>query len=709
MHQVHEELRGIISKITFRKEDTGFSVASLKTATGDQVCIVGQFIALACGEQLICKGTWQQHASFGKQFKVVSHQRELPQDAASIELYLASDYVKGIGPVYAKRIVKRFGTETLKVLDHQSERLREVEGVGQKRLEQIRESWQEHKAFRDLLFCMQKVGLSSTYAQRIYAAYKHHAQDIIMQKPYQLAKDIWGIGFLKADDIALKQGIAKESSERIRAGLDFVLLTASQQGHTCLKKEQLCHQACQLLGLDLACIEDQLQQALQERYLIQSLVPAYGEVIVAAETHACELELVEHIQRLSSATLRNYPSVDVAILAGLTDHQQHALLEMCGYGLVVLTGGPGTGKSTVTAKLVKHLESLGVDLALVAPTGKAAKRLQELTQVYARTIHNLLQYNPRKQNFRFNKQDPLELDWLIVDEVSMLDLNLAHALLQAVKTGSRVIFVGDPDQLPSVGPGHVLRDLLMQDHIPHVTLSEVFRQAAGSQIIQCAHAIKEGVLPDFEHHQESDCFFIEEEDPQNGLLQICDLVFERLPKAYGLDALRDIQVLSPQHRGFLGTQALNVYLQARAQQLKPNLEERPSFMKGDKLIQLHNNYDKEVFNGDVGCVIDMDNGELIVSFDGRERSYSTKEQDELALAYCITIHKFQGSECPCIVLPVHNTHYQMLSRNLFYTGVTRGKRLVVMIGQKKALWIASQKASSVERQTRLWHLLKSDI
>lgn len=702
------EISGIVDKIIFRKEETGFIVASLKTKSLESVTIVGQFVALAEGEQVLCRGVWAKHKQFGKQFKVKSHETKLPEDAASIELYLASDYVKGIGPVYAKRIVDRFGDKTLKILDHQSEKLKEVPGLGKKRLEQIRESWQIHSQLRQLYYVMNSVGLTPSYAQRIYHTYKHHAVDVIKHKPYQLAKDIHGIGFLKADEIAKANGILATDEHRIEAGLDYILIKASQAGHTCLQKEQHIFQAQQLLGVDLSLIEKQLKKLLGTKTVLEAYLPAAGDVIYTPQTDQFEQQLCADIQRIQSVQKVKKVNVITDFVVNLTDQQQDSIQDIIRNKLSILTGGPGTGKSTVTAALVRILQAQSFTMALIAPTGKAAKRLQELTGSHASTIHHLLQFDPRTKKFRYHQDNRLKVQWVIIDEVSMLDLSLACSLFQAIPSSAQVLLVGDPDQLPSVGPGHVLRDLLLQKTIAHVALTQVFRQAAGSAIIQTAHAIREGQMPEINNDTGSDLFFIEKEDGEDACAEIVGLVTQRLPKAFGFDSKKDIQVLSPQHRGPLGTQALNTALQQYFQSQQIIDPEKPQFFEGDKVIQLHNNYDLEVFNGDVGLVqhCDMKSNEMTVKYDTQEVQYDTQSAYDLALAYCITIHKFQGSEAPCIILPIHASHFQMLSRNLFYTGVTRGKKCVVMVGQKKALWMAIQKATAVERQTRLWQVLK---
>ncbi len=716
-----EELYGYIERITFQNAENGFAVAWLKSRKSRElICLVGVMGTLQPGETVRVRGEWQHHLVHGRQFSVDICQNELPADVEGIRRYLGSGLVKGIGPTYAGRIVETFGEETLRVIDQTPERLREIEGIGKKRIDQITSSWIEQSHVREVMIFLQGQGISPRFAQKIYKRYGNDSIHKIKEDPYRLAKEIRGVGFKSADKIAEKLGFEKESPARLRAGLFFTLETLSEEGSTCAPKEVLIERAAELLEVSPDLLFPALEEITKEDLVRQAAMPEKEEPYIWLKPlFLSEMGIAREIKRIlyGVSKLRDIDTVKAvewvqALLdIELAPLQQKAVKKAVSGKCLILTGGPGTGKSTITNAILKITEKLTSRTLLAAPTGKAAKRMSEITQKKASTIHSLLEYDFKAGGFKRGADNPLEADLIIVDEASMIDTHLMYQLLKAIPDHARLVFVGDVNQLPSVGPGNVLMDLINSKKVPVTVLKEIFRQAAGSTIIVNAHRINDGIFPDLSNEPDSDFFFIEAETPELASEEILSLVTKRLPQKYHLDPIDEIQVLAPMKKGVVGTENLNLLLQ------KQLIGERETLFLsgvnwhvGDKVMQLRNNYTKEVFNGDVGRVVRIDTGEqqVFVQFDHKVVSYDSHDLDELQLSYAVSIHKFQGSECPCIVMPIHTTHFKMLHRNLIYTGVTRGKKLVVVVGTKKAIAIGVKNDEVRLRYTGLKEFICSE-
>lgn len=711
-----EEITGYVERITFQSDENGFTILQLQCqGKRDPVCVVGTLPSVRVGETIQCTGSWKVHPKHGRQFEAKGHSVKAPADILGMKKYLGSGLIKGIGAVYAKRIVDCFGLETLNVIDQCPERLKEVQGLGKKRIEQIISCWTEQKSVRDVMIFLQGHGVSPAYAQKIYRIYGDKAIEIVQKNPYRLARDVFGIGFKIADAIASKLGILEDAVCRIDAGIEYVLRTLSEEGHVCYPEIDFLPIAETMLKVPLALIQQQVNALHVAEQIERFPLIVEGEkkpflwfkpLFIAETGIAQELERIKK----SPCILRSVDTQKALFWAQeklslkLADAQADAVAKSLIGKLLIITGGPGTGKSTITKAILKIGEQLTTKICLAAPTGRAAKRMTEITGKKAQTIHALLEVDFKSGGFKRKRDNPLECDLLIVDEASMIDTMLMFNLLKAVPSNARVIFVGDVNQLPSVGPGNVLLDMIHSLLLPVVTLNEIFRQAQGSQIITNAHKINQGHFPEIRNEPDSDFFFVEAEEPEQVLQQILKLVAQKLPARYNFHAINEIQVLSPMKRGIVGTENLNAVLQ---EQLNPQPEalfrSGRKFQKSDKVMQIRNNYQKEVFNGDIGRIsaIDQDEQELLVRFDDRDISYAFSELDELVLAYAISVHKFQGSECPCVVIPIHTTHFMLLHRNLLYTGVTRGKKLVVIVGTKKALMLAIKNDEIKQRHTGL--------
>ncbi len=707
-----EQIFGYIERITFYNQENGFTVARLKMPKKhDLVTVVGVMPAVQPGESVRLLGGWKMSPAHGMQFEVKECTVEKPQDVVGIQKYLESGMVKGIGPVYAERIVKMFGEKTLEVIDGTPEQLLDVEGIGGKRVERIKKCWQEQKAIRGVMIFLQKYGVSPAYAQKIYKAYGNETVETIQQNPYVLAREIRGIGFKSADTIAEKLGIPKDSTQRIDAGIEHALLELSEEGHTCYPLEEFCKKAQEMLGVDVTGRIDAL--ATEQR-----IVKEEGFLWIKG-LWLCEQGIVRELKRLKGARCRlREVNCERAVAWSeeklhiqLAEQQKEAVKHALSDKLHIITGGPGTGKSTITKAILAITEKLSRQIVLAAPTGRAAKRMSEITHREALTIHSLLKYDFTEKGFRHNKENPIQCDLIVIDEASMIDTSLMYHLLKAIPSHARVLLVGDINQLPSVGPGTVLRDLIGSEILPVTELTEIFRQAAGSKIITNAHKINRGEFPDLTVEPRGDFFFLKAEEPEEALTQIVSLVSERLPKSYRLDPIEDIQVLAPMKRGAIGIENLNIVLQ---KVLNPQedvvIHGAQRFGLSDKVMQTRNDYNKEVYNGDIGRVSKIDREEqiLTVTFDGRPVEYPFFELDALVLAYATSVHKYQGSECRCVVIPVHTTHYMMLHRNLLYTAVTRGKRLVVLVGTGKAIAIAVSNDDVKKRHTGLLKFLRND-
>lgn len=719
-----EEITGSIERITFYNEENGFIVLQLAApCCKDLVTCVGAMSQAQPGESVKMLGHWKTHLTHGKQFIFDSFKIELPSTVAAIKKYLGSGLIKGIGPKFAERIVDLFGKDTLAILDEAPNRMSEIKGLGKKRLESIMSCWNKLRSIRNIMIFLQSFSISPSFAVRIYKTYGNSAEAILRENPYAMAKDMHGVGFKTADKIAAQIGIARDSPHRLRAGILYQLDDAAQNGHTCLPAEELLSSCSELLQADTQLLQMQLPQMQEEKLIVVEKMAFQGSVVPfvwTANLFIPEKGIAIELRRLQKATSSLRPVdkkkavawVEKQLAIELALNQKEAVSKCLEDKVHIITGGPGTGKSTITNAILTITSKLTDKVLLAAPTGKAAKRMGEITKRQAKTIHSLLEFDFRKRGFKRNRDNPLTADLLIVDESSMIDSSLMYQLLRAIPDTCRVIFVGDIHQLPSVGPGNVLKDILASGRVPSTTLNQIFRQAQGSKIITNAHLINEGKFPDIRFQAGADFFFIERQEPQDVLKQIVQLVKERIPLKWGFDPIRDVQVLSPMKKGVIGTLALNTSLQEALNPKGQGVQKFGCLFKpGDKVMQLKNNYDKEVFNGDVGFVksIDLINQEVLVCFDGKDVPYDFLDLDEITLAYAVSIHKYQGSECPCVVIPIHTSHFMMLHRNLLYTGVTRGKKTVVLVGTKKALAIAVNNDEIKMRHTGLGKALQEGI
>ncbi|MBI5396937.1 MAG: ATP-dependent RecD-like DNA helicase [Verrucomicrobia bacterium] len=723
-----ETLTGTLERIVYVNEENHYTVAQLQPEDRrEPVTVVGNLAAVQCGEVVKLSGHWTTHKQFGRQFQVEKFESVLPVTIAGIRKYLGSGLIKGIGPKFAERIVGHFGDRTLEVIDQYSAKLRDVDGIGPERARRIKDAWNTQKAIRDIMLFLQSYGVSTSQAAKIYKQYGNEAIQVVKANPYQLARDIYGIGFKTADAIAANMGVPADSPRRIRAGILHVLEELTDEGHTCCPHGELCQQTSLLLNVDAAKVTAEVQALAAARD-----VAVEDDLVFLASLLRAENELAARLIALTRAPLA-LPEIklDKALEwfeqqnnIALAAAQREAIKTALTSKLTVITGGPGVGKTTITRAIVKILRAKECRVLLASPTGRAAKRLSESTSAMAQTIHRLLKYDPETHGFVHNDRKALNCDLLIVDEVSMLDVPLAYQLIRAVPATSSLVLVGDVDQLPSVGPGNVLRDIIESGVGRTVRLTEIYRQDKASHIVLNAHRINSGQMPDVEAKVGdtgsllSDFYFIEQDDPEKVVQNIIALVSERIPKRFGFDPFNDVQVLSPMHRGVCGVENINRQLQGALNpvgakfSLKLNEQQVERYGRvyrvRDKVMQIKNNYDKDVFNGDLGRVkaIDAEEQTLTVTIDDRDVVYDFTDLDELLPAYCISIHKSQGSEYPVVVVPVLTQHYVMLQRNLLYTAITRARKLVVLIGSKKALSIAVRNDKTAARYTRLRHRLQ---
>jgi len=713
-----DRLAGLVERVTFHNEQNGFCVLRLKVkGERELITLIGHAPVVSPGEYASASGNWVTDREHGRQFRAVFVKIYPPTTLTGIERYLGSGMVKGIGPVYAGKLVKAFGAAVFDVIEQSPERLREIPGIGEVRARKITSGWADQKVIRSIMVFLHAHGVSTSRAVRIFKTYGQGAIEIVQENPYRLAQDIRGIGFLSADTIAQKIGIAKDSPLRAQAGISYALTEASGQGHCGLPYADLVPLAVKLLDIAESIIETAIAQEVADEVLLPDTVEGQACVFLAPLYYA-EQSIAAQIQRLDAGgtTLPAFdadkaiPWVEQKLSIQLADSQKAAIRLALSSKLLVITGGPGVGKTTLVKSILTIMTVKGVKPLLCAPTGRAAKRLSESTGLEAKTIHRLLEINPINGQFKRNADNPLECDLLVADECSMIDVPLANQLLKAVATRTAVILVGDVDQLPSVGPGQFLSDLIDSGVVPVIRLTEVFRQAATSRIVRSAHQINRGVFPSLpEKGEASDFYLVAAEEPEVIAQTVVDLVQTRLPRKFEVDSIRDIQVLCPMNRGITGARGINQALQAVLNPPGEHSVEKfgNRFSVGDKVMQIENNYDRDVFNGDIGFVtgVDPDEEELAVAFDGRVVSYPFGELDELVLCYATTIHKSQGSEYPVVVIPISTQHYMMLKRNLIYTGITRGKRLVVLVGQKRALAMAV-KGKQVGRR---WSKLKERL
>jgi exodeoxyribonuclease V alpha subunit len=759
-----EELQGSLERIVYANEENHYTVAQLHVEHQNKlVTVVGNLPLVQCGETLKLQGEWTHHPQFGQQFKILRYESILPSSVTGLKKYLGSGLIKGIGPRFAERIVDHFGVETLNVIDRFSGRLKEVQGIGAERAGRIRLAWIEQKAVRDIMIFLQSYGVTTSQATKIYKMYGDDSMVVVKENPYRLARDIYGIGFRTADQIARNLGIPSDSAKRIEAGIVYQLEHFLSEGHTCYPQELLVRAAAaDLLGVEEGPVERQLTQMAHDGHL--KIEPDQGLIFLSGVYHA-ERGLAERLKEIAAAPVA-LPSVimDKALEWAnqqskivMSDAQEEAVKLGITSKLTVITGGPGVGKTTIIRNIVKILSYKKTRIALCAPTGRAAKRLSESCSTVAQTIHRLLKFEPNGHGFAFNRDQPLEVDLVVVDETSMLDVPLAYHLFEAIPISASIILVGDVDQLPSVGPGNVLRDIIESRIAKVISLTEIFRQHQASQIIVNAHRVNVGQLPEnaLEHstvesyedgdpdpeepmppknisHEQSrmthrlssssDFHLLPVDSPEDGIKRIVELCKKDIPEAFGLNPIEDVQVMAPMHRGVCGVENLNRELQKA---LNPKKKEGDFHLErdedtqeverfgrlyrvGDKIMQIKNNYDKDVFNGDLGRIrsISKENQKMIVQIDERMVEYDLSDLDELLPAYAISIHKSQGSEYPAVVIPILTQHYVMLQRNLIYTGITRGKRLVILVGSAKALAIAVQNNKTSHRYGLLKHRLE---
>ncbi len=716
------ELRGQIERITYANEENGYTVARVKVpGRKDLVTVIGHIVNPTPGEVLSMRGEWGRHPKYGEQFRIVSCESGVPVTGSGLEKYLGSGLIRGIGPVMAKRIVRRFKGETLHVIETAIGRLAEIEGIGPKRIAMIRKAWDEQKEIRAIMIFLRDHGVGAGYAARIFRHYGNDAIAVVRENPYRLATDVFGIGFLTADRIAEKLGFARDSEFRAEAGLFYVLHALTGEGHVYYPREPLIERCREMLAIDREILDRAMARLAADRRIILEAPdpdPADAredrQAVYLAGYFLAETLLARHLRTLVETPRavreidaeKAIPWLEAKLGIVLAEKQIEAIRAVAGHKVLIVTGGPGTGKTTIINAMIRVFAGLKKEILLAAPTGRAAKRMTEATGHEAKTIHRLLEYSFQTGGFLRNADAPLDGDLVIIDEASMIDTLLMHYLLKAVPPRATFVLVGDVNQLPSVGAGNVLKDIIDAGVVPVIELNEIFRQAGESSIIVNAHRINAGQMPALATSRErlDDFYFIEQEDPGRVLELIITLVKERIPRRFGLDPIDDVQVLTPMHRGIVGGINLNAELQKALNPGEEGISRMGRLYRaGDKVMQIANNYDKEIFNGDIGRIsgIDREAQELTVSIDGREILYDFSELDELAHAYAVSIHKSQGSEYPAVVIPILTQHYVLLQRNLLYTGVTRGKKLVVLIGTKKALAIAIGNNRTEARYTRL--------
>jgi len=719
-------LDGTLERFVFRNDESSFTVARFETTAHEHVTVVGELVGVNEGLPLRLRGRWTLDKKFGRQFRIATYQLRTPETLVGIERFLGSGVIPGIGPELARRLVGKFGMDTLEVIDRTPERLVEVSGIGAGRAKKLAAAFAAQREVQDVMVFLRGHGVSAAFAARIVKKYGKDAINVVRANPYRLAHEIWGIGFHTADAIAERLGIARDAPARLEAGLLHVLETGAEDGHLHLPDDELLAAAAELLGVATDHLAPRLAALEQHRLVVREILGHRGPCTMMPWAHAAETSAATLLAALIKTPARGL-SLDVgaAIHAfeavtttTLADQQRRAVRAALVDKCTVITGGPGVGKTTIIKAIVHLAKLVHRQVALGAPTGRAAKRLGEATGMEAMTIHRLLEFQPHEGGFQRGRDNPLDADLVVIDEASMVDAQLFSALVAAVRPQAQLILVGDIDQLPSVGAGAVLADVIDSEAATVIRLTEIFRQAQTSKIVVSAHAINHGELPVLDPPSSpagsasgpgaatTDFYFFARDDPEAARATIVELVAERIPKGFGFDAVTDIQVLAPMHRGALGTGELNRALQERLNPSSGTSEltrgER-TFRRGDKVMQLRNDYDKSVFNGDIGVIAAIDGDEAVVrvDFDGRIASYERAELDQLGHAYAVSIHKSQGSEYPAVVIPLMPQHYMMLQRSLLYTAVTRGKQLVVIVGSKRAVALAVRNADAKRRYTWL--------
>ena len=716
-------IQGLLERITYYNEENDFVVAKLQEkGKRGLTTIVGNLSGINLSESLRLTGRWVHNKKFGEQFQVERFEVTVPATLHGIQKYLGSGLIKGIGPVMAERIVNKFGLNTLEVIEKRPEQLSGVGGIGPKRIAMITRAWEEQKEIKEIMIFLQGHGVSAAYSAKIFKQYGNRSIGVVKENPYRLAKDVYGIGFITADKIARNLGIDPHSLIRAKAGLIYMLNKLTEEGHVYYPEKDLIYKARGMLQVDEETITEALIELFKEREICIEGINVQGnpKAIYLAPFYVAETGIAQRLRALKESPSNIRPIhpekaiewIQEKLDIELAQRQKEAIVFAASSKVLIITGGPGTGKTTIIKAILRIFHQLKLKIFLAAPTGRAAKRMNEATGWEARTIHRMLEYSPKKGGFKKDQDDLLEADVVIVDEASMVDTLLMYHLLKAIPFQSHLVLVGDVDQLPSVGPGNVLRDIINSGIFKVVRLTEIFRQTQESMIVVNAHRVNQGEFPalkGIDPKDTTDFYFIEEEDPEkilNKIIQLCD---ESIPKRFGFHPVRDIQVLTPMHKGIIGVSNLNLELQ---KQLNPDqfgiTHGSRTFKLGDKVMQIVNNYDKEVFNGDIGWIsrIVQEDRELTIEFDGGLINYEFSELDEIVLSYAISIHKSQGSEYPVVIIPITTQHYLLLQRNLIYTGITRARKLVVLIGTKKALAIAIKNNKPQLRFTHLSERLK---
>ncbi|MCX6170764.1 MAG: ATP-dependent RecD-like DNA helicase [Ignavibacteriales bacterium] len=693
-----QTIEAILDGFLYKNEVTGYCIASFSNG----LKAVGILPNVKVGEKLKLSGEFETHSKYGEQFKIESFSIVYPSTITGITKYLGSGLIKGVGPATAEKIVNYFKEETLEILDVDINRLLDIEGIGIKKLDLIKKSWVEQKAIKEIMIFLQSFDISSSYALKIYRTYGANSVKIVQDNPYQLTYDVWGIGFKIADAIGKSVGFSEDHPKRIKAGITYVLNEASGDGHVFLQLEELISKCYEVLGTDLT---DSLM--LFREMESQNLIKIINEKIYLSFYYEAERNIEEKIKALSerSSEFSEKEIKSIRLNSVYSEEQLEAIRNSLANKILILTGGPGTGKTTALKGIIESYKILKKNIMLAAPTGRAAKRMSEVIGMEAKTIHRLLEYNPQDHLFQRDEENPLETDLLVIDEISMIDTLLMNSLISAVSLNTTLILVGDVDQLPSVGCGNILHDLIQSEIIPTAMLTKIFRQAEESRIVVNAHKINKGEFPTLLNNESSDFFFIPENDNSRIADVITELCQQRLPEKYGFDPMKEIQVLTPMYKGDTGANNLNDKLQNALNPKKILLARgEKKFKIGDKVMQLRNNYDKDVYNGDIGLIekIEIEDQKLEINFGGRNVGYDFLELDDITLAYAITVHKSQGSEYPCVIMPVTTAHYIMLQRNLLYTAVTRASKMMILVGSKQALAMAVGNKKSKKRNTSLF-------
>lgn len=720
---MEESISGTIEHIVFASEETHFTVAHLRTGENKKTCIVGKLPNISLGENLNCTGTWKDHKEYGEQFQINTFTTSLPLEEVGIELFLASGFIKGIGKTHAKTIVEAFGKNTLTVLEESPNKLLRLKGIGKKRVDEIKKSFSEKKHIKEVMLFLRGHKVSEGLAHKIFKQYGDETISILKENPYSVIGDLTGVGFLTADQLAFNLGMEKDNPKRCDAAVLYHLEKLSEEGYCCYLEDEFLDRISPILAVEKTLCHRAITRLEESGRLKREVIPSLDQEVPflwLTKLFYAELGIARELERIKGADC-NIRSVKIDKALDWVEEQHHIKLakeqkNAISSALVdkihIITGGPGTGKSTITKTILSIHSKLSDKILLAAPTGRAAKRLSEITRSHAKTIHSLLEVDFTTKGFKKGHSDPLECDLLIIDEASMIDTYLMFSLLKAVPDGCRIILIGDIDQLPSVGPGSVLKSMIESTTLPMTRLYQIFRQAKQSLIIKNAHAVNKGIMPNLETTLDDDFWFIEKDDPAEMLTEMLTLITDTLPKKFGFHSTEDIQVLSPMRRGKAGIEYLNTVMQKELNTSNIFIQRGDTTYKiGDKVLQLKNNYQKMVFNGDIGYIVDINvnSKEMLIKFDYKEVEYAYEDLHEVTLAYAVSIHKYQGSESPCIILPLHTSHYVLLQRNLLYTAITRAKKLLVLVSSKKALALAVHNNLTKKRLSGLTHFLSETM